>query len=72
VVEDVLGADVDTHSFEDLGESLEKSPERKYSPGDCRGAKKFKSDSNPDYAQALTSKGRTLLSHAYAPVYTAD
>src|SRR6266700_907588 len=42
-VEDAFGADVDYAQLVKIyGESIEKSPERKYSPGVCLGAKKFK------------------------------
>jgi len=55
-VEDAFGADVDYAQLVKIyGESLEKSPERKYSPGVCQGAKKFRVTGSPDRAHVSTS-----------------
>jgi len=55
-VEDAFGADVDYAQLVKIyGESLEKSPERKYSPGVCLGAKKFKVTGNPERQHVSTS-----------------
>jgi IS1 family transposase len=55
-VEDAFGDDVDFAQLVKIyGESLEKSAERKYSPGVCLGAKKFKVTGNPDRRHVSTS-----------------
>src|SRR6266853_989693 len=47
-VDDAFGIDVDYAQLVKIyGESPDKSPERKYSPGVCLGAKKFKVTGNP-------------------------
>jgi IS1 family transposase len=55
-VDDAFGLDVDYAQLVKIyGESLEKSPERKYSPGVCLGAKKAKVVGNPIREHVSTS-----------------
>ncbi|WP_067682369.1 transposase [Tsuneonella dongtanensis] len=55
-VEGAFGADVDYAQLVKLyGELGGKSPDRRYSPAICTGAKKVRREGNPDYAHVSTS-----------------
>jgi IS1 family transposase len=55
-VEDAFGADIDYAQLVKIyGESTDRSPERKYSPGVCLGAKKHRVTGNPERAHVSTS-----------------
>lgn len=55
-VEGAFGADVDYAQLVKMyGEMGGKTPERRYSPAECTGARKVRREGNPDYAHVSTS-----------------